>query len=95
MPLANRQWFLVGAALEAHPALAADYERQARELQETVRKAQEEGGFAADVPAAWIAEAFNNLIFTAWTMVRKGEATPKQAAGYAWRTLSRGTGGNP
>ncbi|MCY4334201.1 MAG: hypothetical protein OXC60_05955, partial [Litoreibacter sp.] len=53
-----------------------------------------EGAFDATVPTEWIVEAYENLTYAAWSLVRSGEATPKQAAELAWRTLSRGLKGN-
>lgn len=94
VPLANRQWFLANEGLEADPEIAAAYEASLEELRQDVEKAKEEGAFDPSVPNAWIVEAYENLTYAAWSLVRSGEATPKQAADLAWRTLSQGLKGS-
>jgi AcrR family transcriptional regulator len=93
IPLASRTVFLDNEPLEHVPALRAETARQRAEMIEAIKEAQAEGGLALDVPAVWIAEAFDGLIYAAWTMVRDEEATPRQAADLAWRTLTAGVGG--
>lgn len=93
VPLANRQWFLANEGLEADPEIAAAYDAGLEELRSDVEKAKKEGVFDPNVPTAWIVEAHENLIYAAWSLVRSGEATPKQAAELAWRTLSQGLKG--
>ncbi len=92
MPLADRQWFLYREAIEDHPEIHVEFHRQAKELAEAIDQAKQEGSFDANVPTAWIVKAFDNLIFAAWELVRGGEATPKQAAALAWRSLTTGLG---
>ncbi len=95
VPLADRQWFLAAEAVEdaEHRREVSDgYTRQKRELADAVDAAKAEGLFGHDVPTAWIAEAFDNLLYAAWQLVRSGEATPTQAAALAWRTLTTGLG---
>ncbi|MEM6620849.1 MAG: helix-turn-helix domain-containing protein [Pseudomonadota bacterium] len=94
VPLASRQWFLMQEGLEADPKIAAAYKESRDELGADVDAAKKEGVFAADVPTAWIVEAFENLTYAAWSMVQSGEATPKQAAEMAWRTLISGLRGD-
>ena len=93
VPLANRQWFLANEALEADVEVVAAYEASQAELRKDIQAAQAEGLFAADLPVLWIEEAIENLTYAAWSMVRNGEATPKQAADLAWRTLKNGLKG--
>ena len=90
MPLANRQWFLAHEGLEADPEIAAAYTASLEELRRDGDEAKKEGTFDPQVPTAWIVEAYENLTYAAWSLVRSGEATPKQAADLAWRTLSQG-----
>lgn len=92
IPLADRYWFLAREPVENDPDITNEYDRQMRDLAEAVDAARKEGGFASDVPTAWIVQAFDNLIYAAWEMVRTGEATPGQAASLAWRTLTSGLG---
>lgn len=94
VPLANRQWFLVNEGLEADPDIAAVYDASIKALRSDVNEAKREGAFDPNVPTDWIVEAYEHLIFAAWSLVRSGEATPKQAAELAWRTLSRGLKGD-
>ena len=94
VPLANRQWFLANEGLEADPEIAAVYDASLQELRDDVEAAKKEGAFDPNVPTAWIVEAYENLIYAAWSLVRSGEATPKQAAEFAWRTLSQGLKGS-
>ena len=53
-----------------------------------------EGTFDPHIPSPWIAAAYENLIYAAWILVRDGEATPKQAADFAWRSLTSGLKGD-
>ncbi len=93
VPLANRQWFLANEGLEADPEIAAAYDASLDELRRDVTEAKKEGAFDPNVPTEWVVEAYENLIYAAWSLVRSGEATPKQAAELAWRTLSQGLKG--
>ncbi len=94
VPLANRQWFLANEGLEADPEIAAAYDASLEELRRDVEEAKKEGAFDPNVPTAWIVQAYENLTYAAWSLVRSGEATPKQAAELAWRTLSQGLKGS-
>ena len=64
------------------------------ELLDTIDHAKSEGTFDPHIPSRWIATAYENLIYAAWTLVRDGEATPKQAADFAWRNLTTGLQGD-
>ncbi|MEM9212133.1 MAG: TetR/AcrR family transcriptional regulator [Pseudomonadota bacterium] len=94
VPLANRQWFLSHEAVDADPEVAKAYDASRAEMHAEIEKAKEEGLFDADLPTFWIDEVIENLTYAAWSMVRKGEATPKQAADLAWRTLMNGMKGD-
>ena len=93
VPLANRQWFLANEAVEADPQVAEAYDVSLRALCNDIDHAKAEGVFDANIPTPWIAEAYQNLTYAAWSLVRQSEATPKQAADFAWRTLARGLKG--
>ena len=92
IPLASRQWFLANESLDSDPDIAAAYAADREELAKEIEAAKGEGTFSRDVPTAWIVQTYENLIYTAWSMVRDGEATPNQAADLAWRTLTMGLG---
>ena len=94
IPLANRQWFLAHEPVESDPGIAAAYKADMDELYAEIEAARAEETFADDVPTKWIAETYENLIYGAWTLVRDGDATPKQAADLAWRTLTTGLKGD-
>ncbi len=90
VPLANRQWFLAHQGVENDPEIREAYQSSLEELHRDIEAAKSEGTFDAYVPTSWVVEAYENLIYAAWSLVRSGEATPKQAAELAWRTLSNG-----
>ncbi|MEO0342694.1 MAG: TetR/AcrR family transcriptional regulator [Pseudomonadota bacterium] len=90
VPLASRQWFLAQEAVDADPKVAEAYAASLAELRDDIDAAKAEGLFARDVPTPWIVEAFENMTYAAWSLVRKGEATPKQASDLAWQTLMNG-----
>lgn len=93
VPLASRQWFLANEDLDADPEVASAYRADLDELRAEVEAAKHEGVFAPDVPSVWIVAAYENLTYAAWSLVVAGEATPRQAAHIAWRTLTRGLQG--
>jgi TetR/AcrR family transcriptional repressor of mexCD-oprJ operon len=90
VPLSNRQLFLANEPLDHNPKIAEAYFKDKQELVADIEKAKLEGTFAKDIPSKWIAESFEALIYAAWIMVKDGEATHKQAADLAWRTLTAG-----
>lgn len=92
LPLALRQMFLATEAAVQTGAIAERTEADFVELVESVKHAQAEGGLRKDVPAEWIARAYDNLIYAGWDLVRAEEATPRQAADFAWKTLMDGMG---
>ncbi|MEM1075583.1 MAG: TetR/AcrR family transcriptional regulator [Pseudomonadota bacterium] len=94
VPLANRQWFLAHEDLEDDPAVAAAYAESHAELLRDIEAAKTEGIFDPMLPTAWIANVYDNLVYAAWTLVRSGDATQKQAAELAWRTLKSGVSGD-
>ena len=93
VPLANRQWFLAQDWQDIDPETAAAYAAEREELRTMIAAAKREGTFAGDVPTEWLVEAYENLIYAAWSLVRADEATPRQAADLAWRTLTQGLKG--
>lgn len=92
LPLASRQMFLATEAAVQTGAIAERTEADFVELVDGVKHAQAEGGLRKDVPAEWIARAYDNLIYAGWDLVRAEEATPRQAADFAWKTLMDGMG---
>ncbi|MEM1162159.1 MAG: helix-turn-helix domain-containing protein [Pseudomonadota bacterium] len=92
MPLANRHAFLSGPDVDEAMAEASAKDRSW--LTGEIELAKIEGVFAKDVPTFWIAEAYEGVLYAGWTMISSGEATPKQAAELAWRTLTHGLNGD-
>ena len=92
VPLGARHWFLTQEPVERDPEIAALMKRDMEALRAEIEAARAEGLFAPDVPTAWIAQSYSALVYAAWTMVQEGEATPRQAADLAWRTLTGGLG---
>ena len=90
VPLANRQLFLANENLEQDPDLATAYAASRNDLILSIEEAKAQGLFGPGMPTPWIALAYENLIYAAWSMVQKGEATPKHAAEFAWRTFMLG-----
>ncbi|WP_162653238.1 TetR/AcrR family transcriptional regulator [Lentilitoribacter sp. Alg239-R112] len=90
IPLANRQWFLAHEAVESDPDIAKRYAADKQELFQEIEQAKLEGTFSSDVPTNWIAETYENLIYSAWVLVKDQDATPKQAANLVWRTITTG-----
>ena len=89
IPLAHRHMFLANEPVD-DPDLLAAYAQEEEELRASIEAAKEEGRFDRHIPTAWIAGAFNGLIYTAWEQVQAQELTPKQAATLAWQTLTKG-----
>lgn len=90
IPLATRQWFLATDPVAHEPEIAAALQADKALLLEEIEAARAEGAFAPHFSGEWIAETYEALLFAAWTLVRDGEATPKQAASMAWTTFSNG-----
>ncbi len=93
IPLADRQWFLATEPVDHDPEIAKAYKTGLEELAVEIEAAKSEGTFDASLPTEWIVQAYENLIYAAWTMIRDEKATPAQAVDLAWRTLTRGLGG--
>ncbi|MEM7300286.1 MAG: helix-turn-helix domain-containing protein [Pseudomonadota bacterium] len=92
IPMAERQLFLANQHLDHIPEITASYQKDMDDLANEIESARSEGTFAADITTEWIVQTYENLTYAAWTMVHEGHATPRQAADYAWRTLTRGLG---
>ena len=89
MPLAHRHMFLSMERV-VEDALQDAWAEEAKVVAEAIDQAKDEGTFDPHIPTAWIAEAYDNLIYAGWSLVETGEATPKQAAAFAWRVLTKG-----
>ena len=92
VPLGNRQWFLSFQSVQFEDEPARDYAAGLKTLETAFEAAKLEGAFREDVPTHWLVQAYENLVFAAWTSVKQGDSTPKQAANLAWQTLIEGNG---
>ena len=90
IPLGNRHSFIWREPIEHLPAIQTKMQKLAAKTSEMIEAAKKEGTFHDTVPTEWISQAYDNLIYAAWELVRSGEATPKQAAALAWTTLTHG-----
>ncbi|WOE76291.1 TetR/AcrR family transcriptional regulator [Alterisphingorhabdus coralli] len=95
IPLGDRYRFLMREQIEEHPEILAELERQQREMRDMINEAKAEGLFDTAVPTAWIAQAYDNLLYAAWEAVKAQDLTPTQASTLAWQTLTKGLGAKP
>ena len=93
LPLADRHSFLAGPEID--DAMAETNASNRAWLCAEIELAKAEGVFATDVPTVWIAEAYEAVLYAGWAMISTEEATPKQAANLAWRTIVQGLKGDP
>jgi len=94
VPLGHRHWFLSHFDFSRTAKLRQMFEDDRREIMAAIDGAKAEAVFAPDIPSAWIAEAFDTLIYTAWMLIRNEAATPTQAADFIWRMLTTGLNGD-
>ncbi len=94
IPLADRQAFLTLEAADHDIDIARAYEQERKETAAAFDAAKFEGSFAKDIPAEWMVAMYDAVIDAAWTLVRAEDATPKQAAKFAWRMLTAGLSGD-
>lgn len=90
-PLGERYNFLTREPeLLDDPELSREVARQTAEMKELIEMAKAEGSVAADVPTAWVAAAFDALVYAAWDAVQAGSIARNDAGGLAFRTLMDG-----
>ena len=92
IPLGDRYGFLSREPIEDDPDIVAEFDRIKADMWKMIEEAKTEGVFDPDVSTAWIAQAFDHLLYAAWESVHAEEVTPAQAADLAWRTLTNGLG---
>lgn len=88
IPLGDRYAFLDRETGYDDPDIEAEWERQAAETLQMVKRSIAEGGLPGTYPARWYVRAFDALLLSAWEAVEEGELTVKQAAHYAWTHFS-------
>ena len=90
LPLGARHMFLATALYDVDPELKAAYAKDKADMLADIVEAQHEGGFDPNLPPEWIAETYIHMLYAGWSLVQAEEATPKQAAALAWRSLTKG-----
>ena len=76
------------------PEVERRYQEQVHSLEELIEGLRGEGLVAADVPTVWAVEVVNELIWMGWSLVSRGELTPRAAAQLSVRTALRGLAGD-
>jgi len=93
VPIGERFHFLLyEAELEEDPEIQAADARVTGPVGELVERGRREGTFRPDVPAAWILDAFEALVYAAWEGVHKGRLAPLDAPRLVTGTLLSGLG---
>jgi len=90
IPLANRQWFLAYENFDQVPEISGAYRQQSGGTEFLIASAKKEGAIQSGLSDNWLVRVYDNLVFTAWEMVKDGEATPRQAEQFAWQTFCEG-----
>lgn len=91
VPLGDRYHFLAWEGMTARdPEVAKALDRQLAELRMMIDAVKQEGGFARDVPTAWIVAATDALIYSAWSSVRDGYVARRDVPDLLLRTLFAG-----
>ena len=88
VPLGHRQWFLNFQTAGEDKGLESSLNQDREALIAAISAAKTEGTFPAHVAETWVAEAFDALLYTAWTLVRHQQATPDQATEFVWNLLT-------
>ncbi len=89
IPLAHRHMFLMQEEIP-DPEIQAAFAKDMQELRQIIDAAKAEGALRLDLPTEWVAHAYENLIYAAWEMIQREEATPRQAKDLAWDHFSKG-----
>lgn len=91
IPLAHRHMFLMQEEILS-PDVQAAFAEDERELRDAIDAAKSEGAIRADLPTEWVAQTFEHLVYAGWEVIRREEATPRQAAELAWSQFAKGAG---
>ena len=77
MPLADRLRFLSSFWLEGERVLSKDprYALMEEETIQAIEQAKEDGDIRSDLPTRWVMNTYDSLIFSAWEMNTRGEAS--------------------
>lgn len=97
VPIGERFQFLLynvlyNAQLTEDPEFAAADARVLEPVGELIERGKRDGTFRAEVPAAWIGDALEALIYAAWLSTRDGKIARRDAPGLVTSTLLGGLG---
>lgn len=93
VPIGERFHFLLyEAQLEDDPEFAAADARIVRTVDGLIERGKRDGTFRPEVSVAWIGDALEALIYTAWESVRDGKIARRDAPGLVATTLLSGLG---
>ncbi|MGH3145794.1 MAG: TetR/AcrR family transcriptional regulator [Rubrobacter sp.] len=94
VPIGERFHFLLyEAQLQDDPEFAAADDRILRTVEGLIERGKRVGTFRPEVPAAWIGDALEALIYAAWESVRDGKIARRDAPGLVITTFLSGLGG--
>ena len=91
VPLGDRYSFLQQAHTN-NAQLKVRYVAQLKWLKDLVAELKADGVIAADLPESWVVSQIDQLIWTAWHAVQRGQLTIDNAAALAMRSLLHGLG---
>lgn len=89
------QFLLYEAQLTEDPEFAAADARVLKPMGELIERGKQDGTFRPEVPAAWIGDSLQALVYAAWEGVRDGKIARRDAPGLVTTTLLSGLGGEP
>lgn len=91
IPIGDKYFFLMTHRSSlTDPIVKRRYNRQLRQVEETVEMLKEDGHFSNEIPTAWIVACIDMLIYTAWQTVHDGSVARNEAADLLVRTLQTG-----
>lgn len=95
IPLGSRYAFLRAEQDPDDEELRRRYKAQLDGVTELVEGLKAEGDIASDVPTTWVTELIDGLIWSGWSVMKRGGLTAEEAAALACRTVLDGLGSPP
>ena len=89
IPLGDRYYFLMHLPELNDEDVKKQMDRQDTELLELIQAAQKEGSLRPELPPAWAAAVFNNLVYTTWHLLQTSEIEQEALEELALETLKR------
>lgn len=91
VPLGAHYAFLIRCPVD-DPEVEARYAAQVEQLRKLVEWLRADGWIAPTVPTAWAVALIDQLIWSTWTLVARGEIASREAARLAIDTVLHGMG---